>query len=143
MKRLCLILLAAGRLAAGPVPAEVRTYDANRETVIEGTVVSVVAKPGPGILPGAHLMLYTASGSLDAHLGTYALRGPNAVVVTPGEKVRVTGVTTNVGGRRLFLVRSLQAGLKVYRIRNEHGFPIRSAAPDWKGGRGGAAGGRR
>jgi hypothetical protein len=156
MSRFFSPLLAAALLAEGPAPAlqppqhaAQRTkfagaprYDARVEAVIEGTVASVVTKPVPGMPSGAHLLLDTSSGKIDAHLGDYAMRGPNALSLTPGDRVKVVGVMTTVGGHQLFLIRSLQAGLSVYRIRNEHGFLVRSAPADWRGRRSAAPRGR-
>jgi hypothetical protein len=139
-------LLITALLAAGPIPAlqfprqaahltksaGAPRYDARREAVVEGTVASVVTKPAPGMPSGARLLLDTPAGKIVAHLGDYALRGPNAVTLAPGDRVKVVGVMSLVGGHRLFLVRRLQSGLSVYRIRNEHGFLVRSAPADWR-----------
>jgi hypothetical protein len=149
-------LLIAALLAAGPIlalqfprqaahlttSARAERYDAQRETVIDGTVASVITKPVPGMPSGARLLLDTPSGKIDAHLGDYALRGPNAVALAPGDRVKVTGVMSLVGGHRLFLIGRLQSGLSVYRIRNEHGFLVRSAPADWRYQRNHGSGGR-
>jgi hypothetical protein len=156
MGRFFSILMIAALLAAGPAlaiqysrqaalrikSAGAPRYDARREAVVEGTVARVVTKPVPGMPSGARLLLDTPSGKIDVHLGNFALRGPNAVSLAPGDRVKVIGVMSSVGGHRLFLVRSLRSGLNVYRIRNEHGFLVRSATADWGGRRNLASGGR-
>lgn len=123
-------------------PAAASRYDITRETVVEGTVMSVVTNPAPGLPAGTHLMLRTSSGTVDAHLGSYAMSGPGAVTVTTGEGVKVVGVMTTFRGRRVFIVRTLQAGLGFYRIRNEHGFLIRHSSTGWTGRARGSHGGR-
>jgi hypothetical protein len=114
-------------------PAGAPRYDIAREAAVEGTVMSVVTNPAPGLPAGAHLLLRTSSGTVDAHLGSYAMSGPGAVSVTPGQAVKAVGVMTNIRGRRVLIVRTLQAGLGFYRIRNEHGFLIRHASTGWMG----------
>ena len=49
-------------------------YDASKEVTLKGTISSVVKKPSSGMLVGEHLMLTTSSGSVDAHVGSYASR---------------------------------------------------------------------
>jgi hypothetical protein len=117
-------------------------YDLRKEAVLEGSVSTVVTKPGPGWPAGTHLMLNTASGKVGAHLGNYAMRGPNAISLAAGDRVKVTGVMTTIRGRSIFLVRRLQVGLNIYQIRNEHGFLVRSGPADWTGRRTASRGGR-
>jgi hypothetical protein len=148
---LLITAVAVGPAVALPFrqPAPSRTkldspprYDLRREAVLEGSVSTVVTKPGPGWPAGAHLMLNTASGRVDAHLGSYAMRGPNAIFLAAGDRVKVTGVMTTVRGRSIFLVRRLQVGLNSYQIRNEHGLLVRSGPADWTGRRSSSRGGR-
>lgn len=103
-------------------------YEAAKEVTIEGTVASVVTNSTPGLLVGAHAILTTASGTVDAHLGTYAMRGANPLVLPVGERVKMVGVMATVAGRPVLLVRTAQTGHGVYTIRNAHGFPLRPAS---------------
>jgi hypothetical protein len=148
---LLITAVAVGPALAGPLgqstPSRTRLagpsrYDVRREAILQGTVSSVVTKPGSGCPAGAHLMLDTPSGKVDAHLGTYAMRGPNAISLAAGDRVKVTGVLTTVHGRSIFLVRKLQVGLNTYQIRNERGFLVRSGSADWTGRRSASLGGR-
>jgi hypothetical protein len=101
-------------------------YNSSKEVSLEGTVASVVTKPAPGMLAGAHLMVATSTGTVDAHLGNYAMRGPNALALSPGERVKVVGVMATVQSHHVLMVRTVQAGLNYYKIRNECGFLIRT-----------------
>jgi hypothetical protein len=134
---------ALGARADGRTRTAAGRYDMAREVAVDGTVASILTTPSPGMLAGAHLMLRTPSGTVDAHLGNYALSGPGALILSPGEAVRAVGVMTSVGGRRVLIVRTLKAGLVLYRIRNEHGFLSRHPAVDRAGRAKSAAGGRR
>jgi len=106
-----------------PKRAVTPRYDASKEVTLGGTVSSV-KKVVPGKLSGGHLFLATSSGSVDAHLGPYALRGSHAIPVTSGQKVTLVGVMTTVKGSKVFLVRTIKSGDDTYTIRNEHGFPL-------------------
>jgi hypothetical protein len=137
-----LILLAAAALlgTALAVPAGAQTaprkaslipaakYDASHEVAVEGTVERVVTAPTPGMLVGAHAFLATSTGTVDAHLGVYAMRGTSALKITPGEHVRMTGVLVVVKGQRILLVRTAQTGAGTFTIRDARGFPLRPAS---------------
>ena len=117
-------------------------YEAAKEVTIEGTVASVVTNSTPGLLVGAHAMLTTASGTVDTHLGTYAMRGTNPLVLPVGEHVKMVGVMGTAGGRPVLIVRSAQTGRGIFTIRNAHGFPLRPASSSATRPRKDAGGGR-
>jgi hypothetical protein len=96
-------------------------YDASKEVTISGTVHSVSAHSDSGKPSGAHLMISTAHGLVDAHLGSFALQGSRAVSLNRGEQVRVAGVMTTVKGSPMLLARTIQTGTQTFVIRNEHG----------------------
>lgn len=135
-----LLALVALLATALPVPAGSQTavrakgaaaaprYEPAKEVTIEGTVASVVTNSTPGLLVGAHATLTTASGTVDAHLGNYAMKGANPLALAVGERVKMVGVMMTVGGRPVLLVRTAQTGRGVYTIRNAHGFPLRPAS---------------
>jgi hypothetical protein len=134
-----LTVLAYGLLGA-PLKAETaqaprRTvvapqYDAAKEVTLEGTVQSVVSNPSRGMLLGAHLIFATPTGTVDAHLGSFALKGPHALSLIPGQHVKVVGVMTTANHSQVFLARTVEANEQTYSIRNQHGFLITaSAAP--------------
>ena len=103
-------------------------YDASKEIAVEGTVASILSTPTAGLLAGAHALVATSSGTVDAHLGNYALKGANPLVLTAGQHVRLVGVMAAVRGRPVLLVRTVQTGGGVYTVRNAHGFPLRSGS---------------
>jgi hypothetical protein len=105
-------------------PAAPRAYDITKEVTLAGTVSSVVKQPtrSTDLAPGSHIMLTTSSGTVDATLGRFAMRGKTALVVTPGESVKLTGVMKTVKGKDVFVTRLVQANGHTYVIRNEHGF---------------------
>jgi DNA/RNA endonuclease YhcR with UshA esterase domain len=123
-------------------PAAAARYDISKEITVEGTVSRVASAPTPGVLVGAHVFLTTSAGTVDAHLGIYAMRGASALKVAPGERVKMTGVMLTVKGHSILLVRTAQTAAGTYAIRDARGFPLRPASAsatrpekDAKGGR--------
>ena len=96
-------------------------YDASKEVTISGTVrsISVLSDSGKPSVP--RLMIATAHGLVDAHLGSFALQGSQAVSLHPGEQVKVAGVMTTVKGSPMLLARTIQTSTQTFVIRNEHG----------------------
>jgi len=125
--------LLAVTLLAGPAFAQTKTavarprgplaYDVTKETTLSGTVSSVLAKPIPGMIMGTHLIVQTSSGSVDASLGHFAFVGSDALKVTAGDSVSVTGEMKTIQGKEVFLVRTVKTGSQVFPVRNEHGIP--------------------
>lgn len=99
-------------------------YDVAREVSLKGTVSSVLPNASRGMIPGAHLLLTTSSGAVDASLGRFGLRGKGALSVSTGEQVEVTGVTTTRRGAPVFVVRTLKVRGQLYAMRNEHGIAV-------------------
>lgn len=119
---------ANGQTVAQAKAAAAPKYDIAREVTIEGTVASVVTEPSPGMLVGAHAILTTPTGDVDAHLGNYAMRGARALLLASGERAKMVGVMTTINGRAVLLVRTAQTSRGLYTIRNKRGFLIRSAS---------------
>jgi DNA/RNA endonuclease YhcR with UshA esterase domain len=104
------------------------TYNVSEEVTLKGTVSTVLEKPSKGMIMGSHLVVNTSTGTVDASLGTWALRGKGAVPVTTGVAVELTGVMKTIKNQPVFLVRTLKEGGQMYSIRNEHGFPLTTRA---------------
>jgi hypothetical protein len=99
-------------------------YDVSQEVTISGAVSGVLIRPAPGMIMGSHLLLTTVSGPVDTSLGRWGLQGKDALSVTPGQQVEVTGVMKTLKNKEVFVARSVKIGDTVYRIRNEHGIPL-------------------
>lgn len=108
---------ATGVKKAHPTPF----YDATKEVTLEGTVQNVLRKPSHGMLPGAHVMLATSSGTVDTHLGPFAFKGFHPLSVAPGDHISVVGVKKTVRGNEVFLARTVKVGDAEYKIRSQHG----------------------
>lgn len=125
---LCLfaIPIQAQTTEANPKLTPRPQYDVAKEVTLRGTVSSVVKTPTRQMkmLVGSHLVVETNSGQIDASLGRFALRGNDALSVTPGQQVQMTGVMKTIGGQLVFVTRLLQVNGRLYTIRNEHGFAL-------------------
>ena len=86
-------LAVPSRAATTPAKRVVTpVYDASKEVTLAGTVSSVKTSVA-GKLAGAHLFLTSGTGTVDAHLGPFALNGPHGVKVSAGQQVKLVGVT--------------------------------------------------
>jgi DNA/RNA endonuclease YhcR with UshA esterase domain len=105
-------------------------YDITKEVTLNGTVSSVLDHPSAGMTPGAHLVLATQSGTIDASLGRWGLQGKGALSVAQGEAVEVTGVMKNLKEKQVFVTRTVKARGQVYQIRNKYGIPYSPQSRD-------------
>ena len=103
------------------------SYNISEEVTLKGTVSSVLAKPTRGMIMGSHLLVSTSSGTVDASLGTFGLRGKAALQVKAGDAVEMTGIMKTIKGQQVFLTRTVKADNQLYTLRNEHGFPVKPA----------------
>ena len=130
--RLCLLTMLAISLLVAPLYANQQVaprrtviasrYDMSKETTLQGTIQSLVKKPAPGAMVGAHLMVATAQGTVDAHIGNRFVFGRNAMTFAAGQPVKLTGIMTAVNHQNVFLVRTMETGGKTITVRNERGF---------------------
>lgn len=101
-------------------------YDVSKEVTLQGTVSNVVTKPGTGMLLGNHLIVGTAQGAVDAHVGR-ALEGKNPIKVKSGDAVKLTGVMATIQHNQVFLVRSVEDNGTTYAVRSDHGLLLKPA----------------
>jgi len=103
-------------------------YDATKEVSLQGTVASFTenSKQFP---PGAHVVVQTSAGSVDAHLGDARLLKLNNMTIAQGASIRIVGepVTTNQG--TFFLARLVQQGTQIVAVRSMQGMPLLPFAP--------------
>jgi hypothetical protein len=130
--RLCLLATLAISLLAVPLHANeavapkrtviASRYDLAKEVTLQGTVESLVRNAGPGALVGAHLMVSTAQGTVDAHIGNYILSGKEQMSFAPGQSVKLVGLMTTINEKNVFLARTIQTENRTVTVRSDHGF---------------------
>jgi hypothetical protein len=129
-----LLMALAISLLAGPLYAnesgavkrtvEVSKYDVAKEVTVEGTIQSIVRKPAPGAIMGAHLMVSTAHGTVDAHIGNYLVGGKYGVPLPAGQSVKLVGMMTTFNHRDVLLVRTMDTGSGTITVRSNHGYLV-------------------
>jgi hypothetical protein len=139
LQGLGVVTLLALTLIAGPAHAQTSAvtgtstiplrYDVSKEVTLNATVQSVPAKSSHGFTPTSGLVLQTTSGAVQGRLTQFTLSGKEALSITAGEHVQVTGVmTTTMQNRQVFLIRTIQIDGRTYAIRNDRGFPLEHPA---------------
>jgi hypothetical protein len=103
----------------GSMPA----YDVARESALQGTVAEYSA--ASSFAPfGAHVVLQTANGTVDAHLGNSKVLEANHISLSVGDSIRVVGENLPFNHGTVFAVRTLQKGSQFVTLRSKNGMPL-------------------
>ena len=116
------LVASAARAQQHPAPRAL-AYDAARETVLQGTVLSFTASSSTPPL-GARLSLQTSSGPVEIHLGSASYLRANDFVLAPGEAVTIVGFNVAVRQGHIFLARVIQKGSQSLALRTTTGAPL-------------------
>jgi DNA/RNA endonuclease YhcR with UshA esterase domain len=101
-----------------------RNYDPSTETTVTGTVEQVkqvTNKPG---WSGSHLVLKTAKGDIEVHLGKTAFISKKGFVFAKGDQVEVSGSKVKYEGADAIIAREVKKGGKVLTLRDAQGVPV-------------------
>lgn len=121
---------ANAQTAATPA-ADVRTntmvpsYDVTKEVKVQGTIQKIDSTGTNGIT-GTQILIQTASGVVDAHLGFGPASKPSYLSLAEGQTVTVVGMMQAVGSSNVLLARILTTANHIFVLRNEHGIPVRA-----------------
>jgi hypothetical protein len=117
-------------VAAGAQQAQTASqrggYDPSREATLLGTVVSSTAQSTAATI-GTHVVVQTASGTIDVNLGNSALLKAAGLQLKTGDSVRIIGENVNFMGSEFFAARVVQKGTQAVALRSSRGIPL--AAP--------------
>jgi hypothetical protein len=102
-------------------------YDVARENVISGRVLEYSAA-GKGALRGAHVIVQTSSGTVDAHLGNARMLKANHLTLEAGDSVSITGEPVTYSGGTVFVARVIQKGAQSVAVRSRAGMPLSPTA---------------
>jgi hypothetical protein len=111
-------------------------YDTATEATVTGVVESTeqIAGPGGGRgrrgLGGTHLVVRTATESVEVHLGPTAFLNEQKVMVSKGDTLEIVGSRVTVDGEPVFIAKSVKKGDTLWSLRDSAGLPL------WRGGRG-------
>jgi hypothetical protein len=96
------------------------TYDASRETTLVGKVLSYTAESSVPPM-GAHVIIQTAYGPVDVHIGSAKLLEQNHFTLAAGDSVRITGEVISIGQSNTFAARIIENGTQSVTVRNSKG----------------------
>lgn len=117
---------AAQRAQGAKASTRAPAYNLARESTVVGTVTKFTASSeAPPI--GAHVLLATAAGPVDVHLGDARFLKLNNLTITEGATLRVLGQNATSAGRSIFLARVVQQGTQALRVRSNNGIPFSGA----------------
>jgi len=109
------------------ISARVTAYDATREVVVNGTVLSYsensTSRPN-----GAHVMVQTPTGPVDVHLGPSSYLRANHFSLTAGDSVRILGSMSSADTGSVLLARIAQKAGQTIAIRSTQGFLLATGA---------------
>ena len=104
--------------------ASLQGYSAVREGSLVGTVVKYdPASSTPPI--GAHVLIQTASGQVDVHVGDANLLEANHLQLNLGDNIRIVGEPVALGNTTYFAARIVQKGTQAVAVRNIRGFLLK------------------
>jgi hypothetical protein len=103
-------------------------YSVSREVSVVGTVSSVVENSKTGPL-GTHVMVKSAGGTVDVHIGSAKYLELNKVSLKTGDSVRIIGENFTVGTDTVFFARIVQDGTAAVAVRSTKGMPL------WRNGK--------
>ena len=107
-------------------------YVASKEVSLQGTVASFTEN-SMQFPPGAHVVVQTSSGLVDAHLGDARLLKRNNMEISQGASVRIIGESVTMPQGTFFLARLIQQGTQVVAVRSMQGFPLSPAVAKQSG----------
>ena len=125
---LVVLCLSAGAQQAKQTDLrQLQSYDAGREVQLVGTVVKFDSASS---LPpmGAHVLVQTASGQVDVHLGNAKVLTANHLALSAGDNIRIVGEPMTLGDGTYFAARIVQKGMQAVAVRNTRGFPLKPAS---------------
>jgi hypothetical protein len=99
-------------------------YDKAHEISISGNIQEVVGKPAPGSPAGLHVLVNSANGVVDAHLGPYMTKETKEAL-HEGTPVQILGAMQKGRTKDYLLARELMVGGRTIRVRSEKGFLVR------------------
>lgn len=112
---------------AQPDARRLQSYDVGREISVVGSVVKFEA--GSSSLPmGAHLLVQTASGQVDVHVGDARVLKAAKLELNAGDGVRIVGEKLVTEGGSFFAARIVQKGMQAVAVRTTRGFLTRPGA---------------
>jgi hypothetical protein len=114
---------AQQKVVSAPSHGRVSAYDVARESALQALVLEYNATSSTAPF-GAHVLLQTSSGTVDAHLGNSKVLEANHISLAAGDGVLVVGENLTFHNGTIFAVRTLQKGSQTVMLRSKNGMPL-------------------
>src|SRR5262245_34655742 len=98
-------------------------YNLANESSLQGAILSYTENSKTPPL-GTHVLLQTASGNVDVHLGDARVLHQAKLNLAQGMNVRFVGQKQTVGQNTVFLARLVQVASQVVAVRSPHGLRV-------------------
>ena len=121
---LALSLSAGAQQTAQPDARRLQSYELSREVSLVGSVVKFEASSSAPPM-GAHLLVQTASGTVDVHLGNARVLQASHLELKRGDSVRIVGESLALGDGTFFAARIVQKGTQAVAVRSSKGFLLK------------------
>lgn len=109
----------------GPSDSYNNCFNPKAVETVKGTVVSVERiSPRQVSMPGIHVLMKTADGVVDVHLGPAWYIENQNIIINPKDRLEVKGSWGKVDGKSVLMAMKLMKGDDVFVLRNGDGFPI-------------------
>ena len=108
--------------------SQLQSYNAAREVQLVGTVIKFDSAASVPPM-GAHVLVQTASGQVDVHLGNAKVLAANHLALNAGDTIRIVGEPMALGDGTYFAARIVQKGMQAVAVRNTRGFLLKRAGP--------------
>lgn len=99
-------------------------YDPATVVTISGSVAEVSQNPGRMGWPGTHILVTTAVGVVEVHLGPTHYLNEQGLKLVMGDRVEVTGSKVQIDGAEAVIARELKIGDRLVTLRNSSGVPL-------------------
>jgi hypothetical protein len=119
------VTAAVAQSVAPSADSAMTPYDLSKEIKVQGTIQKIETAGTTGPI-GTHILIQTAQGVVDAHLGFGSVATPTNLGVSEGATVTVIGMMQTQGGNSVMLARVLTTSSRVLVLRSERGIPVRA-----------------
>jgi hypothetical protein len=98
-------------------------YDVSSEATITGTVQDVL-QPHMGQMMGTHLVVKTATETIEVHVGPSSFVTKEGFAFAKGDSVQVLGSKVTIDGKEALISRELTKDGKTLTLRDKTGQPL-------------------
>ncbi|MGP0075028.1 MAG: hypothetical protein ACLPWF_24215 [Bryobacteraceae bacterium] len=98
-------------------------YDISTETTITGTVQDVL-QPHMGRMMGTHLIVKTATETIEVHVGPSNFVASEGFTFAKGESVQILGSRVTIDGKEALISREVTKDGKTLTLRDKTGRPL-------------------